>query len=175
MLLVEAVQGVGQRGDEQPVGSEVIQGAAQERHPTGRASQQLERLHRHEHKREPALEGERPPVGDDGLHRQASGAVLQRLQQRRVGVQRDDRDAPSGQVERDATGARPDVEHGAAGDAGQRPPQRKVLAVAAALEVVPEHIRRGHGHVAKIAAGAPALRHPDRMTRTSEAGAGIAA
>ena len=61
-------------------------------------------------------------------------------QQRRVGVQRDHRRTTGGEIERDATGAGADVENRAPGLAGQRPPQRQILAVGAALQVVPQRL-----------------------------------
>ena len=140
MLLVEAVQRVGQRRGEQPAGLEVLQRAAQERRAPIRPSEQLQGLHRHEHEREPAAQGELARIGDDGLDRQPCGAVLQRSQQRRVSVQRDYRRTTGGEIERDATGAGADVENRAPGLAGQCPPQRQILAVGAALQVVPQRL-----------------------------------
>ena len=137
MLLVEAVQRVGQRCGQESAGLEMIQRAAQERRAPARSSEQLQRLHRHEHEREPAPQGEPPRIGDDGLHRQPRGAVLQRLQQRRLSVQCDHRHPTGGEVERNATSARADVEDRAPSLAGERPPQRQVLAVRAALQIVP--------------------------------------
>ena len=82
--------------------------------------------------------------------------MLQRLQQCRLHIQCDHRDTTGGEIERDAAGARADVEYRAAGLAGQRPPQRQILAVAAALQIVPErlevHPRRLYGaHGGRIA------------------------
>ena len=50
-----------------------------------------------------------------------------------------DRVARAREVERDAPGARADVEHGAARRRGQLAPQRQVGGVGAALDVVPDH------------------------------------
>ena len=98
----------------------------------------MERLHRHEHQREPATQREVTGVGDHRLDGQPRAAVLQGLQQLGFGVEGDDAHAAGGEIEADATGAGADVEDGAARLAGQRSPQRQVLLVGAALEVVPE-------------------------------------
>jgi hypothetical protein len=118
----------------------VRQGAAEERRAAGAPAEQLQRLHRHDDQPEPAREREPARVGDDGLDLQAHRAPAQRLQQRRVGVQRDHRGAAGGQVEADAAGPRADVQDRPAGLVGQRAPQRQVLGVPAAIEVVPERV-----------------------------------
>ncbi len=59
----------------------------------------------------------------------------------------------AGELERDAAGAGADVEHRAAVPLGQLAPQRQVLAVAAALQVVPDHV---HARAAR--------RRPERAT-----------
>jgi hypothetical protein len=96
----------------------VIERAAQEGRASARSSEQLQRLHRHDHKRESAVQGEAPGVRDDGLDGQPLRAMPERVQQRRVGVQGDDRDSAGGEVQRDATGARADVQHRPAGVVG---------------------------------------------------------
>ena len=76
----------------------------------------------------------------DRLHGQTGGADGQRVQERGGAVERDHLDAPGSEVERHASGPRADVEHPTAGVVSERAPQRQVLAVAAALEVVPDGV-----------------------------------
>ena len=167
--LVEAVHRVGQRRDQQPAGLQVLPRAAQERRAPGAPAEQLQRLHRHEDEREPAVEGEVARVGDHGLDGQPGGAVLERPEERRVDVERDDRRAASRQRKGDPAGAGADVEHRTAGLVGEVMPERKILAVVAALEVVPEDVER----CGEIANGAGVHARPSsghllraRITRT---------
>ena len=78
----------------------------------------------------------------------------------RVGVQCDHRHTTGGEVERNTTGARADVEDRAPSLAGQRPPQRQILAVGAALQIVPERLEV-HPHQ-------PRPRRPDALGRTRQ-------
>ena len=108
-------------------------------HEVGVASaEQLNRLHRSHDEPEAPAEVEVPGVGKDGLHREAVGAVAQGGKQGGIGVERDDLVSAAGEVERDAPGAGADVEHRPAGLLRERAPQRQVVDVAAAFDVVPD-------------------------------------
>jgi hypothetical protein len=99
-------------------------------------------LHRHGDQAEAAVaEVEIAGIGADGLHRQAGigGALRQRAQQRGVGVQRDDVKPLRGKVQRDPPGPGADVQHRPIGGARQLAPERDVLEIATALDVVPDH------------------------------------
>src|SRR5919201_2968119 len=147
VLLVEGVERVGERGRDQAAGGEVGAGAAQEARPPRGAPEQLDGLHRDKHEREAPPEVEVTGVGARGLDVEAAGAgaLPQRGKQLGVGVERDDLVSARGEVERHAAGAGAHVEHGPAGFCGKLAPQRQVLAVGAALDVVPQHGRpRGH-------------------------------
>ena len=61
---------------------------------------------------------------DDGGHGQVPASTGQLLEQLGVAIERDHADAGPGEVERDPTGARADVEHGAPGRRGELAPQR---------------------------------------------------
>ena len=68
---------------------------------------------------------------------QPARPVLERREQRRVSVKRNDINTVRGKIERHASGSRADVEHRAARRSRQRPPRRQVLAIPAAFEIVP--------------------------------------
>jgi hypothetical protein len=88
--LVEAVHRVGQSRDQQPTGLQMFQRAAQKCRTPGAPSEQLQRLHRYQDEREPAAKGELPCICDHGFDGQPGGALLERVQERRVDVERDD-------------------------------------------------------------------------------------
>jgi hypothetical protein len=110
-------------------------------------AQELDRLHRHDDQGEALLaevEARGVGLGDRDVELLRDRAVVQRREQVAVAVERDHGVAGARQVQRDAPGARPDVEDRAARLARQRPPQRQVGLIAAALDVVPDdHRRRG--------------------------------
>src|SRR4051812_3069352 len=163
--LVERLERVGDRDREQPAVGEVRAGAAQERRAAGGAAEELDRLHRHEDQREaPAAEVELARVGRDRLDRQPDRPRAQRGEQRRRAVERDDRVPARREVQGDTAGAGADVEHRAGLPSGELAPQRQVLGIAGALDIVPDdlgHMRaRARGH-AKLLPAAP------RATSTS--------
>ncbi len=118
--------------------------AAQRRNAAraGRATEDLHRLHRDEDQREAPPEVECTRVRADRLDGQPAGPRAQRVEQRLLGVERDDLVTAPGEVERDAPGSGADVEHRAADDVGERPPGVEVRVVGAALEVVPDDVVR---------------------------------
>ena len=134
---------LGDRDREAPAGREVAPRAPQERDPAVAAAEQLDRLHRHDAQREPpAPRSNVAGVRAHGVERELTGALGELVQQLVVEVERGDAVAARGEVERDPPGAGADVEHRVAVLAGERAPQRQVLGVAAALEVVPDDVQR---------------------------------
>ena len=101
--------------------------------------EQLHGLHRHQDQREARADGEIPGVCDDGPHGQPACAPPQLGQQNRVEVQRGHLVPAGGQVERDPSGSRPNVEHGARRLSGELAPEGEIGGVSAALHVVPEN------------------------------------
>ena len=150
VLGVEALEGIGQRDREQPSWGEVLAGAGEE---GGAAvlAEELDGLHRDDHEREAPPERERARVRGDRLDRQAVRALAQRVEQLGFHVERDDGVPAPGQVERDASGPRPDIQHRAWRVRRELAPERQVLVVAAALEVVPQH-RGGRAHANELPA-----------------------
>ena len=86
------------------------------------------------------LSANSPRVGDHSLDGECPGAVAERSQQLRIDVERDQLGAARGEVERHAAGSRADVEHAATGLGGELPPQREIVAIRTALQVVPERV-----------------------------------
>ena len=80
-----------------------------------------------------------------GVDLEVTGALGERGQQLGVDVERGDAVAGASELERDPAGAGADVEHRIAVLAGERAPQRQILGVAAALEVVPDDVHAGAG------------------------------
>ncbi len=131
------------------------------------AAEQLDGLHGHEDQAEPPLaEVEVAGVGRDGLDRQPGRAGAQGGEQVGRAVERDDPVALAGEVERHAPGPGADVEHRPGVADREIAPQRQVLGVGAALDVVPDDLghvrvlRPGRAH-AKLLPAAP------RATSTS--------
>ena len=135
MLGVEGVHRVGDRRGEHPARPQVRERTAQECRPV---VEELQRLHRCDDQPEPPVQLERARVGDDRLDRQRAPAVRECGQQRGLDVQADHGRAGGGERERHAPCPGADVEHRASGLGGQREPERQVVAVVPALEVVPE-------------------------------------
>ena len=74
---VEFIQLGDDRAREQPAGAQVGEGAAQQRGSLSRATEQLDRLHRHEAQRKVApIQLERTRVYAYGLHRQIASPAL---------------------------------------------------------------------------------------------------
>ena len=69
-------------------------------------------------------------------------ATVERLEKLWIPVERRDPITGPREIQGDAARARADVEHGVAVLSRQRAPQRQVLGVGAALEVVPDHAHR---------------------------------
>src|SRR5215211_1022899 len=136
--LVESLERVSERQREQPARLHMRSRAAQERSTSVMSAEQLHGLHRRQHDREAAAQRELARVGADGLDRKAGGASAKRLEQNRIAVQPDDGHAKRGEVERHAAGAATEVEHRAG--ARELAPEGQVLGVAAAFEVVPDHV-----------------------------------
>jgi hypothetical protein len=108
----------------------------------GALGQQLDGLHGDDDEGEGGTELEERRVGGHGADVEPGGARRERRQQLRLAVQRGHGEARAREVERDAPGARADVEHRPALGRRELPPQRQVGVVAAALDVVPYHQRR---------------------------------
>ena len=130
MLLVEAFERVGQRDGEQPARGQVLAYAGKAARTALGPAEELQRLHRHEDEGEAAIDGEVARVGRDGGDCEARGAVAQGFEQLRAAVERHHLVAAAREVERDAPGARADVEHRRALAVGQLAPQRQVEVVA---------------------------------------------
>jgi hypothetical protein len=81
----------------------------QHRGATGRSTQQLDHLHRHEAERETHLEFKRSCVRDYRLYFEIAGTPSQYLKQPGVPVDRDDAVAAAYEVERDPAGARAEL------------------------------------------------------------------
>jgi hypothetical protein len=69
VVVVEAVDGIGERGGDEPAGSESLPGGAQERRAPLAPAEQLQRLHRHHDQRHGRPRRERAGVGRERLHR----------------------------------------------------------------------------------------------------------
>jgi hypothetical protein len=119
-----------------------VAGGGRQEARAGLRRQELDRLHRHRDQPEaPLAEVEARGVS---LHRLdveplGSGALGQRRQQQRLGVERGDGVAGVGEPERDAAAAGTDLEDRPRGLARQPAPERQVDPVAAALDVMPDH------------------------------------
>ena len=139
----EGLEVLGHGRGEQAARLEVARRAAQEAPAAGRSAEQLDGLHGREDEREAPPEVE---VARVSLHDADPADPLARALSSRsrtgVAVQGDDLEPLAREVERDAPGARAHVEHRAALAPGEPAPQRQVGAVAAALEVVPQHVGR---------------------------------
>ena len=116
----------------------MLANAAQKRRAARRAAEQLDRLHRHDAQREPAVEDERPRVGDDRRDVEPVGARAQLREQLAIDVERRDLMTGARELERDSPGAGADVQDRSAMLGGEHQPQPKVLRVAPALDVVPD-------------------------------------
>ena len=116
-------------------------------------------------KRAPASREVAAPCGPTVCDRPAGGlrALVQRRQQLGVDVERDDLVPGAREVQRHAPAARPDVEDRTAGGGGQLAPQRQVRRVAAALEVVPDHL----GSLQGRPRSSPVLRRAPRRASSS--------
>jgi hypothetical protein len=143
--LVEAVHRVGKSSDEQATGLQVFQRAAQ-KGGTGRPPNSCSvcigtRMSGNRRSRANSR------ASATTVRRQPGGAVLERAQERRVDVERDDRRTASRSRKDDPTGAGADVEHWPPASSNELAPERKVFAVVATLEVVPEDVE-SYGEIA---------------------------
>jgi hypothetical protein len=140
--LVEGLERVGDRDREQAAGLERRARAAQEARTPVRSAEELGGLHRHQDQPEaPLAEVEVAGVGHDRLDRQPGRPRAQRGEQVGRAVERDDAVALAGEMERHAAGAGADVEDRSRVADREVAPQREVLGVRAALDVVPDDLR----------------------------------
>ena len=168
--LVEVLERRRDRDREQPAGDECA--ARARRGSRARSGQQLDRLHRDDRsspKRRRARS--RAASADDRLDAQPAPArARERREQLRLAVERGDRRAPraaSSSATRPVPA--PTSSTGPRSRARELPPQRQVGAVAAALDVVPDHQRR-EGRA--LIASAPAT-WPRRASRSRSSSSAV--
>ena len=143
-----------------PPGASTVARAAQERGPALGPAEQLDGLHRHEDQPEAPPRRGRSRARRRRPSRPAARPRA-RAARRAASAERSSATTSwprAGEMQRHAAGAGADVEHRAAVDGREVAPQRQVLGVGAALDVVPDdlgHVRGPGGAHAKLLPAAP--------------------
>src|SRR5271154_3045034 len=139
---VEGLELDDDRARQQSPGTQMGSGTLQERRAIGRSAKQLDRLHRHDAQAEvSAAQLQLPRVPAERLNAHPGRALSQRVEQSSIELERAHLVPGTSKIERDTTRACANVEYrignAGLGRASQLPPERKIGAVMAALEVVP--------------------------------------
>jgi hypothetical protein len=137
VLDVEGVHRVGKRRGEEAARSQVGARTPEKRIAAGRSPEQLQRLHRNDDQRELTVESKVTGVRHCRGDGETLAAPRQGGEQRRTGVEGNHLDTAGGELEGHPASTGADVEQRAARAIGEPTPQRKILRVAAAFQVMP--------------------------------------